>query len=229
MTTGGALFRRHFAFPAAERFGAADSALLVIDLQYFCGSADHGRLLHMRNNGLEEAVEYYLNELENRVIPNVAQLLKKARAFGMPVIHTKIESMTSDGRDRSPEHKRLGIHCAPGSIEATILPPVRPVEGEIVLSKTASGAFGSTNLDYILRNSGVEKLLVCGVTTNGCVESTVRPAADIGYYVALVGDACAAYTQDLHEKALGALSNVYAKHYTTEEALKAIVVERSSI
>jgi nicotinamidase-related amidase len=72
------------------------------------------------------------------------------RSYGLEVIHTRIQSLTQDGRDRSPGHKRLGLQAAPGSKESEYLPQVAPVGDEIVMNKTASGVFVSTNMEYVL-------------------------------------------------------------------------------
>jgi nicotinamidase-related amidase len=88
-----------------------------------------------------EAEEYYFNRLETQVLPNVRRLQDAFRAVGLEVIHTRIQSLTMDGRDRGPGHKRLGLHAAPGSKEAEFLEIVAPQGDEIVINKTASGVF----------------------------------------------------------------------------------------
>ena len=90
------------------------------------------------------------------------------------------------GRDRSKGHKRLEVHAAPGSAEACFLEEVAPVGDEIVINKTASGVFSSTNLNYVLNNLGISSVYVVGVYTNECVETTVRDACDLGYLVTMV-------------------------------------------
>src|SRR5699024_5659392 len=128
--------------------------------------------------------------------------------------------LTQDGRDRSAGHKRLNLLAAPGSKEAEFLPQVAPQGDEIVINKTASGVFSSTNLNYILKNMGISELVVAGVYTNECVETTVRDACDLGYLVTLVEDACTTVTPELHRASIITLRNRYAQIATTEEVLE---------
>jgi nicotinamidase-related amidase len=96
---------------------------------------------------------------------------------------------------------------------------LKPLENEIVLPKTASGVFNSTAVDQILRNLGIENLVVTGVVTNNCVENAVRDACDRGYAVILVEDGCAAVTEELHLAALRAMRDHFAKVKSTAEVL----------
>lgn len=74
----------------------------------------------------------------------------------------------------------------------------------MVLPKTSSGLFNSTNADYVLRNLNTKFLVIAGIVTDQCVDMAVRDAADRGYLVTLVADACATYTPERHEAALRA-------------------------
>lgn len=76
------------------------------------------------------------------------------------------------------------------------------MEDDIVLPKTSSSVFISTNIDYVLRNLGVRQLILCGLVTDQCVESAVRDACDLGYLVTVVPDACATYSEERHNFAL---------------------------
>jgi nicotinamidase-related amidase len=131
-------------------------------------------------------------------------------------------SMTRDGRDRSPEHKALDMHAAPGSQDAEFLPEIAPVGDEIVFSKTAGGVFSSTNIHYVLRNLGIQTLVACGVSTAGCVEGAVRAARDLGYDVVVVEDACAAWTEALHVGAIHVMREVFAKIKRADEVIAAL-------
>ena len=77
----------------------------------------------------------------------------------------------------------------------------------------------STNADFVLRNMGIDTLIMTGVVTNNCVESTTRGAGDLGYKVLLVGDACAAWTQDGHDHCLKHLHRNFAIVKTTDEIM----------
>ncbi|PMZ34969.1 cysteine hydrolase, partial [Pseudomonas sp. GW247-3R2A] len=80
-----------------------------------------------------------------------------------------------------------------------------PTENEIVLPKTSSGVFNSTNIDYVLRNLETRHLIIAGIVTDQCVDMAVRDAADRGYLVTLVEDACATYTPERHQACLNAI------------------------
>src|SRR3546814_12653431 len=84
------------------------------------------------------------------------------------VIHTIIRSLTRDGRDRSLDHKLTPLHVAPDDPLGDPVPALAPDGDEIVLPKTSSGVFNSTNIDYILRNLGVSHLVVAGIMTDQC-------------------------------------------------------------
>ncbi len=194
------------------------AALLIIDLQYLDAARGYGVFHDLTSSGIpEEQQKYYFDTLEERVIPNVQRLLKVFREKKMEVIHTRIQALTKDGRDRSNGHKRLDLLAAPGSKEAEFLPEVAPKEDEIIINKTASGVFSSTNLNYVLQNLQINELFVCGVYTNECVETTIRDACDLGYLVTLVEDACTTVTPELHQGAINSLRNRYAAVQSTDD------------
>lgn len=140
----------------------------------------------------------------------------------MEVIHVRIASLTQDGRDRSIQHKDAGIHVVPGSKEADILEDLRPVGDEIVLSKTLGAVFPSTNIDYLLRNLGIRELVIAGVVTHGCVEDAVRGAASRDYRVVLVEDACASFTEALHNNAVHELGRVFANVRCADDVIREV-------
>lgn len=217
------LRHRHGTLPDPE-FRSGDTALLCIDLQYGDAHTDHGLLRRMRERGDAEVAAYYVNRLETLVIPNVRRLQDACRAAGIEVMHTKIESLTADGRDRSLEHKRLNIHHPPGSVDAQFREEVAPQGDEIVLTKTCGGAFNGTNIEYVLRNLGIANLIVAGVITSGCVEVAVRDAADRGFSVTLAEDACASWSEEMEQAAIRAMSEIYAKTLSTDEIIRRLLL-----
>lgn len=210
--------------PAVTRSLATHkTALLCIDLQYLDAARGHGVFADVEAEGVPaEAHEYYFDRLERIVLPNVRRLQDAFRAREMEVIHTRIQSLTHDGRDRSPGHKRLGLHAPPGSKEAQFLEEVAPLQNEIVINKTASGVFNSTNIAYILRNLGIDGLFVVGVYSNECVSTAIRDACDLGFYVTLVSDGCATVTPELQEATITTMKDRYARLMNTEEAIAEI-------
>ncbi len=180
-------------------YRAGETALLLIDMQRI-----------WLEPGLDPAHpergpdHYFYQETSKRTIPNQVRLLAAARANGVEVIHTIIQSLTEDGRDRSLDHKMTPILITPRQPEGLPVPALAPQGDEILLPKSSSGVFNSTNIDYLLKNIGIRFLVVAGIVTDQCVDMAVRDAADRGYLVTCVGDACAAPTPERHEGALAA-------------------------
>lgn len=199
------------------------TALLCIDMQYLDAARGYGVFADAVSSGLPpESQDYYFDRLANLVFPNVNQLQKAFRTNRLEVIHTRIQSMTQDGRDRGPGHKRLGLHAAPGSKEAEFIPEVAPKGDEIIVNKTASGVFNSTNLEYILRNMNLTGLYVVGVYSNECVSTAIRDACDLGFHVTLISDAVATVTPELENATITTMKDRYARVMTTEEAIAEI-------
>ena len=195
-------------------------ALMVIDLQYLDAAEGYGVFADAEQSGVPiEAQEYYFKRLHHVVLPNVRRLQDAFRMMKLEVIHTRIQSLTKDGRDRSVGHKKLGLHAAPGSKEAEFLTEVAPKGDEIILNKTASGVFNSTNVEFVLRNMGIDSLYVCGVYTNECVSTTVRDACDRGFHTTLINDACATVTPELHNATISTLKDRYSRVMSSEDVL----------
>ena len=153
-----------------------------------------------------------------RAIPNIRRLLDAFRRARLEVIYTVMENQTEDGRDRSLDYKLSGIDVAKGSWEAKVIDELAPARDEIVLPKTSSSVFNSTNLDYLLRNIGIEDVFVVGLLTDQCIDHAVKDGADRGYYMTCVHDACAAETEALHQAAISCFRG-YCRLLSTAEAL----------
>lgn len=183
------------------------TALLIIDVQNgTCGPKE-----------AEGRPEFY-KATALRVIPNIAALLEAFRGAGLEVIYTVIENLTADGRDRSLDYKLSNLGFPKGSHEAQVVPELAPLSDEIVLPKTSSSVFNSTNLDYLLRNIGIEDVFVTGYLTDQCIDHAVKDGADRGYYMTCVHDACAAETEARHAAALECFKG-YCRSLSTEEVL----------
>jgi len=182
----------------------ARTALLVVDVQ---------------NVVLEEteslANTYFQTEARERVIPNLRRLIDGCRTAGAEVMYTVMENLTKDGRDRGLDYKLSGFFIAKGSREAQVIDAVAPGDDDIVLPKTSSSLFNSTNVDYLLRNIGIDTLAVTGFLTDQCVDHTLRDAADRGYYPVCIADACATHAPERHEAALK-LFGGYCRTTTTD-------------
>lgn len=196
------------------------TALLCIDMQYLDAARGYGLFADVEKSGVPlSSQEYYFDRLETLVLPNVRRLQDGFRKLQLEVVHTRIQSLTKDGRDRGPGHKRLKLHAAPGSKDAEFLKEVAPVDDEIVIDKTASGVFNSTNIEYVLRNLGINGLYIVGVYSNECVSTAIRDACDLGFHVTLISDACATVTAELQRATITTMKDRYARVLTTDEAL----------
>jgi len=197
------------------------SAFLVIDVQNFCACPDGGEYRNLPAAAREREYGAFFARLETTTLPAIRRLQDACREAGIEVLFTVIESLTRDGRDRSLDYKITGFHVPRGSWDAQVVDAIRPLDDEIVLPKTSSNVFISTNIDYILRNLGVRHLIVAGVMTDQCVESAVRDACDLGYLVTLVPDACAAKTEDRHRNSLRAIAG-YCRQRDSAELIAEI-------
>lgn len=167
---------------------------------------------------IRERVPFFVNEVETRAVPAIRKLIDAARPRGAEIVYTVIESLTRDGRDRSLDHKLSGIHVPRGSPLGQVLPAIAPGDDDIVLPKTSSGVFNSTNLNYLLRNLGIENVVVAGFLTDQCVDMAVRDGADLGYYMVCASDGCATHTQERHDWALKAFGG-YCRVQTVDEVV----------
>ena len=191
------------AEPGAITFDPKRTALLMIDMQRD----------FLEPGGFGEALGNEVQRLSAAVKPCQA-VLETARRRGMPVIHTR-EGHRPDLSDAPPAKvargapgKRIGDPGPMGRILVRgepghdLIAALYPRPGEVVIDKPGKGSFCATDLGLILQNLGVADLIVCGVTTEVCVHTTVREANDRGYRCIVPGDCCASYFPEFHEVAL---------------------------
>ena len=197
---------------------AGKTALLVIDVQYYIAAAGYGEYAHIDPNNIDDDLVYFFDRIDNNIVKNTATIQKACRLKGIEVLFTVVENMTLDGRDRSLDYKISKFSVPKGTKGAKVLTPIAPVGDEMVFPKTTSSVFNSTTIDYVLRNMGIEHLIVTGMLTDQCVESSVRDACDKGYIVKVVEDACGTYSQQRHDSSL-ALYKGYCHISSTEGIL----------
>jgi nicotinamidase-related amidase len=195
------------AFVRNQPIEARRAALIVIDVQNW-----------VFQEQTRVANAYFQRRLHDLMLPNLQRLIGAVRETGSEVMYTVIENLTRDGRDRSLDYKISGIFVAKGSWEARVVDAIAPVDDDIVLAKTSSSLFNSTNCDYLLRNLGIEHLIVTGLLTDQCVDHAIRDAADRGYRPICVSDACATLTEERHENALLLFAG-YCRTLSTDEVI----------
>jgi biuret amidohydrolase len=193
-----------------KRLDPRRTAVLVVDAQN-SEIAEHQRT----------EWPYYWSALHERALPALQRLIGGARAAGCEIVYTVIEALTRDGRDRSLDHKLSGMLIPKGAWEARVIAAIAPAADDIVLPKTSSGVFNSTNIAYVLRNIGVENLIVGGFLTDQCVDMAVRDGADQGFYMVCAEDACATHSEERHRSALR-LFGGYCRTQSVDEVLRTL-------
>jgi nicotinamidase-related amidase len=193
-----------YPWPYDGTIEPARTALLCIDWQVdFCGPG-----------GYVDAMGYDLN-LTRAGLEPTAKVLAAVRSAGWTVIHTR-EGHRPDLSDCPPNKlwrsQRIGAGIGDvgpcgrilvrGEPGWEIVPEVAPVEGEMVIDKPGKGAFCRTDLEAMLISRSIDTLLVCGVTTEVCVNTTVREANDRGFRCIVLSDCCGSYFPEFHEVGL---------------------------
>jgi nicotinamidase-related amidase len=188
------------AEPAPIELDWSKTALVIIDMQRD----------FLEPGGFGETLGNDVSQLARAVQP-CADMLRAARDAGILVVHTR-EGHLPDLSDAppakiargAPSHRigdagPMGRILIRGEAGHDIVPALYPLYEEIVIDKPGKGAFYATGLDELLQKYGVENLLVCGVTTEVCVNTTVREANDRGYQCVVLSDCCASYFPEFHE------------------------------
>lgn len=197
-----------YPWPFDGNFGRLNTALLVIDMQVdFCAP---GGWIDQLGESIDNT---------RRPIVVIAGLLAAARRAGLTVVHTR-EGHRADLSDLNPNKRwrtrghglgigdlgRFGRVLTRGEPGHAIVPELAPRPGEVVIDKPGKGGFHATDLDRVLRARGIRNLIVAGVTTDCCVQSTMRDAADLGYECLLISDATGAVETGNHEGTLAILT-----------------------
>ncbi|MFQ5915308.1 MAG: cysteine hydrolase family protein [Nitrospinota bacterium] len=196
---------------------AARSALMVVDMQNdYCSP---GGDFDKRGIPLEPA---------RKALPNILRTLDAARTGELFVVYTAMvyDEFTFEDRHHRivPERMRARNLCRRGSWGAAIIDELSPRPGEPVIEKCRYSGFYNTNLEILLRNRGITTLILAGVVTNVCVESTARDAFQRDFDVIVVSDATASYSPQLHEAALLNVRYHCGAALSTEEVLRLMAV-----
>ena len=197
------------------------AALLIVDVQNYTTRPDGGKYRELSAREIDERFGFFFRTFEEAALPNLQRLQAACRRGRIEVLYTIIESLTEDGRDRSLDYKISGLHVPKGSWDARVIEAIAPAEDEIVIPKTSSSPFLSTNIDYVLRNLGVRSLIIAGILTDQCIDSAARDACDLGYLVTIATDACATHSRERHEWSLRN-NRGYARQRTTAELVAEI-------
>lgn len=199
----------------------AHTTLLFVDVQNYNCLRNGGEYAKLSEAEIERRYGYFFRMLTDTALPNMVQLQRACRRGGIEVAYTIIESLTSDGRDRSLDYKITGFNVPKGSPDAKMVDALAPAADEILFPKTSSSVFISTNIDYVLRNLGTRFLIIAGCLTDQCVDSAIRDACDLGYLVTVPTDACATLSAERHEWSLRN-NRGYCRQRTTRALLEEI-------
>jgi len=191
------------AEPEAITIELAKTAVVIIDMQRD----------FLEPGGFGESLGNDVSLLSAAIEPCKA-LLSAARQNGMLIIHTreghlpdmsdahKAKVERGDPSVRIGEMGPMGRILIRGEPGQDIIPELYPQAGEPVIDKPGKGAFYATEFESILQANGIEDLIVCGVTTEVCVHTTIREANDRGYRCLVPGDCCGSYIPEFHEMGL---------------------------
>jgi len=213
-----------YPWPCNGNLTLANTALIIIDMQRdFCGNEGYAAKMY------PDAVK-----LLREPIGPIKTLLEFGRSAGLTIVHTReghhpnLTDCPWNKRWRS-EGVRAGIgNPASGSTlvigaeQHDIIEDLYPAEGEDVIDKPGKGAFYATNLEFILKKSMIDNLLITGVTTDVCVHTTLRDANDRGFECLLIEDACAAVVPTNHAAAISMVhksGGIFGATCTSEDAL----------
>jgi nicotinamidase-related amidase len=197
----------------AERFASGSTALLIIDMQKdFC---IEGYGAHRAGRDLSAA---------KAAVPGIERLLGAARMAGAPVAHVGFWTLPDHGSDSGAwlaQRRRATASsdtlCIAGTDGAEFIPALAPAPGEWIVRKHRYSAFTGTDLDLLLRSRRVRSLVITGVSTNACVESTLRAAFELDYYICVPPDATGSWDRSLHEATLANVNHRFGVTLTVEE------------
>jgi len=167
-----------------------NTALLILDVQRLTVHESGGLARLALKKGIFSEFNDYFKSVR-KMIPNIILLVDRCRELGIQIIFTRLASSSKNGRDMSAQNKVLGDILIHESEDSRFIETLHPERGDIVIQKVCNNPFNCTGLEEILRNLGVEYLIVCGVRSPGYLNTTALDAADRGFGVIVVSDACA--------------------------------------
>ena len=177
----------------------------------------HGCIIEVCEEGGYLSHQGYDISATRAVIPNISKLLQSCRDAGFPIYHTReghrpdLSDLSSRELFRSRnsasgigigDRGPLGRLLVRGEAGHDTIPELYPRNGEPVIDKPGKGAFAHTDFEVLLRIKRISNLVVCGVTTDVCVHTTIREANDRGFDCLLIEDCCAASEENLHRAAV---------------------------
>lgn len=201
---------------------AGKVALLVIDVQNTYLERPDPSGLDAVERSRYDAWTPFHQRMDETVIPAIGRLMAAFRERRLDVLFARIACQLPDGRDRSLSQRKPGwnnLLLPKDEQPSQIVDALKPLDHEIVVTKTTDSALTGTNLRLILTNLGITHVVCTGIFTDQCVSSTVRSLADESFDVIVVEDACAAGSHELHLKELEILNMIYCSVMQSEDLL----------
>ena len=204
----------------------ARTALVPVDLQYASGSREYGLGRLLAEQGRLGEADYRFDRIDELVVPNTYRLMESFRSAGARVIHVTLGCETPDFSDAPPSTKQffMATRNTVGNREHEIIDRLKPRAGEMVVNKRTQGAFASSGIESVLRAMGIETIVVTGVSTNNCVETTAREASDRGFGVVMVSDATGTCSQEMQDATLKGFARLWGRVASTDEVIGEISV-----
>ncbi len=203
-----------------KKVDPAHAALLVMDVQNdFCAEG-----------GAFDKDGKDVNLLQ-AMVPNLISFIEKARETGLPIIfsrsvhssdgsHYLSDSYVEQGTRRAKQRYIEYPVCKKDSWGAEFFKGIEPLPGEVVITKHRFSAFMDTDLDLILRSKGIRTLIVTGMATNICVETTTREGFCRDYYMVVLRDCTSTYSEELHNNALNTIDLSFGEVVSSGDVIK---------
>lgn len=202
------------------------TALVVVDMQRYFTQPSHPftEVFEKLSPG---AAAGYLKRVRETVIPSIARLLGSFRASGGPVVFTAVGTETGDGRELPcwlRSFDQLGFATIGRRVWPAVDDPswqideaLAPLPTEAVLNKLSAGTFATTGLEQRLRHQDVDTVVVTGVSSDVCVATTAREAADRGFRTVIASDACTTLSEAMHQASLDTFNIAFGWVRTSDE------------
>ena len=160
-----------------------------------------------------------------RIIPNIKKLIETGREYDIPIIYGNDSHLPNIDK----EFELWGPHAVRGTKGAEVIDDLKPTKGDYVIEKRRYSAFFQTDLDILLRELGVEGIVLTGLHTNVCVRHTAADAFFRGYKIIVPEDCVEAFTEEDHVSGLDYLKKIYGAQITTSDDVIRKIKEKEYI
>ena len=195
------------------------TALVIVDMQNATCSLDMGEGRRLAALGKLALARERFDRLQSTVIPNLRKMLRFFRENNLRVIYLTTGSEAHDYSDASfiMAHRFRSRNSRKGQVEMDVIEDLKPRPDELVINKTTISAFTASGIDAMLKNMRIDCLLFGGTSTNMCVGTTARDAADRGYRCLLIDDCCVAARAEYHEAELLTFRLIFGRVASSEQ------------